>query len=322
MDQKYSDINLKEKDYNNEQNLFFFIEQEKKAQKMLEEVKNFHKSFVSSKMVDFKHILSILQYVNWIDYTKVGTSRHDFSVISTQRDGDGFRGHSEKLFTVNVLKHIEFEHNRWGGSTTHLKYFTKLSEEQEEIFKTKHKRDFNKFKDFDKIRDLFGYDIYSDIEHDAEKGMWAFWDDERKILEAITKFCETKQNKGFIESEIDSFGEVLNKKFKKVIDKFILKHKDILLDYFDDKKFVLVGNNIPYFVTKARVNIDTKNKDKLKCNLIVSKSEDYEKYKKAPSWSGTRYMIDEHLEIVYDVKTNDYLKHTYRYSYETKSVTR
>ena len=70
-DCEYTDIKLKNKDYNNDKNLAFFIEQKRKAEKMLQEVNNFNKSFVLSKFKDFDYVLSILEHVNWIDFQKI-----------------------------------------------------------------------------------------------------------------------------------------------------------------------------------------------------------------------------------------------------------
>lgn len=54
---EYTDINLVKTDYDNMRNLKFFINQHKKALEMIDEVNNFYKSFIKSKLVSYKKLI-------------------------------------------------------------------------------------------------------------------------------------------------------------------------------------------------------------------------------------------------------------------------
>lgn len=54
---EYQDITLLKTDYDNFKNLKFFIEQHKKATKMLEEVDEFYDSFIKSKILTIKQLM-------------------------------------------------------------------------------------------------------------------------------------------------------------------------------------------------------------------------------------------------------------------------
>jgi len=297
----YTDIHLKEKDYHADKNLEFFLIQEQKALKMLEEVKNFHTSFMLSKTVSFNHILSIIDRVKWIDVT--GGFRES-------------RWYSKLKLNMYIPCIAELSED----------HFIKLTTEQQLAMKG------NKNKSIDEV---LGWKVASKIYDVAKRRRYEINDEfddlarkireEFKIQTYVDKLCheaDPAMDKDAYYAKVNGVKKLLNENYKERINSLVLKYRKFLVLENAKKKFILVDNNTPVCLPNQKDIKVSITSDQTECLITSDYYSSVDNWNHAPTWLGKRVITNEDFTVWYNIKTNEYARHTHTYSRETEEIRR
>jgi len=302
----YNDINLKEKDYNNDKTLAFFIEQKRKADEMLEEVSNFHKSFAATRFVDFNHILEILEHVKWIE------------IPIPKKDMYGW-GLNPNVFIPKINEH---------AINPDLTVYSTLTASQKTKFKKEAKHSFgDKIFDLSLLRNSFKYEEYEEynlIEQNAESKRWNVIEQGDNIIEAVgekfEKFFAANGVEKTIENAIKAENE-LNEHFGPIILKYILKNEKFLKLQHENSKFLLTNKNVVIKVPSMEeddIEIEISDDEK-SVNITSDGDRVWRKQYNFPKYMYHEYTLCDRLSVDFDCSTNEYIKHEYLYSFSEKS---